>query len=274
MHRLMLAFLGLLLVHSIANAQMEVKNIEVRYGPFGSKRPSLQMYPCETFCVSCDISGARANDQGKIALHGSVKLTDMNGNELRSWVAESEKEIKHIFNASGVNISVDAAIAADAPPGEEKIIFSVQNKFTSETVSFERKIMVLPAAFAITPPLFFYDSNLSVPAPAGGLIRQSLYFRCCLLGIDNGIGLEGIESKVELLDGDTQKPLYEPEHERHPLNNPLTSGGPILLAGYCIVDRPGDFILLFKATEKTTGKTITREVPVHFETSWPPARSR
>ena len=52
-----------------------------------------------------------------------------------------------------------------------------ESEIAKETASFRRKFTVKAAEFALVGVRFYHDADAQVPAPAGGLVSQTLFFK-------------------------------------------------------------------------------------------------
>ena len=75
-------------------------------------------------------------------------------------------------------------LGGEVPPGAYTLTVTVRDKVASTQATFQRAITIKAPAFAIIAPRFSYDADGKAPAPVGGLVGQTLYFKMKVIGFD------------------------------------------------------------------------------------------
>jgi hypothetical protein len=272
MLRFPLALAVSLLILSAAQAQLAIQNIQPCYGPLGPERPNLEYHYLDHVSFRFTVTGARPDEEGIANVHIITKLIAVRPAAQPAptdWVdgkvvGNSERGCAALLQFGP---TFAEAVCFTLPkllhPGEYALTVSVRDdNAKGETVSFERKLILLPEEFAISSPEFYYDGDGQVEAPFGGMVGQKLHFQFNIIGIACSTGKKDIETRFEVLDAKTRQPLSKPIVKVDQSATPQLAQPCERLSSMIPLDRPGDFLLRVSAADRLANKTANLEVPI------------
>jgi len=256
----------LALAASIAQAQFRVADIQPCQGPLGPAREPVYDLGDDVF-IRYRILGAKPNSEKSISVDIQLDILGPDG-----------KKVDHI---SGT-VKCAQVFADESPqqfffsirrtwvPGEYLQKVTLKDNESGAETSFTQKFTVLPERLAILPAQFFYD-EIAVgvegkkPAPNGGLVGQTIYYKSWVVGLDTSKGISDIEIAMELRDSKGQKVLC-PIFKRRQTEDPeITKNGSFTFGGSIPLGAPGDFLLHAVATDHIAGKSVACDFPLHIE---------
>jgi hypothetical protein len=263
MRGLWLAVAALSLSAAPARTTLEIRNIEAAYGPVGPVRPSADYYPGDEVFFRFLIAGAQLDAAGKMSCDLVLTLTGPGDRVL----------LNHAFPVGGVLAlggdsfpgSAQVALRGDAPPGAYALTVTVRDKVASTEARFRREITISPAAFVIVAPRFSYDADGKAPAPVGGLVGQTLYFKMKVIGFDRSRGKIDVNLAVRILDPGTRRLIIAPIQFDESTDDAkvVKQATDVTFSGDMSLNRAGDFLLRLEVTDRTTNKSIALETPMH-----------
>lgn len=246
-----------------AQAELEIQNIQPCHGPLGPTRNNLNIAPHDEIMFRFDVVGAQVDAEGKIDVTQRMRLTGGDGKVL----LDLKKSLKGRLALGGKRFPGAAIVSfrEAVPAGAYTFTVTVTDNLASSSATFERQLTSKPLDLAIVAPQFFYDAAGRVPAPAGGLVGQVLYFRLKVDNFDRGEKKIDAEMQVQILDGkgvdQTQKPIVmtikEEEAEIVQETPYLSFDGSLLL------NRAGDFMLRITVIDRMAKKKTRFETPLH-----------
>jgi hypothetical protein len=245
---------------SAAQAQLAIQNIQACYGPCGPERPQLQYHHLERVCFRFTVMGASADEDGQVDLHTSGQLVAPDGTSAGS----GEKNAEGLMNFGPIYAEdIAFPLPQHLAPGEYTLTVMVHDQRTKQTASFERKLLLEPDELAICSPEFFYDADGQIAAPFGGVVNQKLHLRFIIIGINTTTGRSEVETRFEVFDAKTRRPLCKPVIKVDQTANSLLPQLQMRLSSQIALHWPGKFILRISATDRLANKTATLEVPIH-----------
>jgi hypothetical protein len=262
MRRVLLAAALLALAASPASAKLEVEKVEACHGRLGPVRKSLDFYPFDEVWFRFAVTGARADDEGKVDVEVTWKLLDDRGKEVLAKKLPAKGPLT--FGTDSFPAYVSFSLTEPAPAGEYLLKVSVKDNLSSDETAFEKKLTLKATEYAVVSPQFFHDAGYTVPAPAGGVVGEQLHFRLLVIGFDRAGGKIDNELTVQVLDKSgkelTPKPLRmtaQKDDEKVVKELPALDFG-----GWVVLTKAGEFTLRVTVTDNHTKKSATWEAPL------------
>ncbi len=251
-----------LLTLPAADAKLEIQDVKAVHGPLGPERKSLDVYPGDALVVRYTVTGVRADAEGKVDVVKTVRLLDAAGKEL----LKQEQPLKGLLPLGGgrfqdvANLNIGDRVA----PGDYTLSVAVKDNLSSQTASFERKVVCKEAAFAIVAPQFFYDADNKITAAAGGFAGQTLFFRLLVIGFDRTRARLEHEMTVQVLDAQKQEMLPKPISAEFKSEDAETIKKAVSLTfrGNLVLNRAGEFTLRITVTDRLAKKSTVFEAPL------------
>jgi hypothetical protein len=254
----------LVLAAPAARADLEILNIQAVHGELGPVRTITETYPLDEIVYRFEVSGAKVNAEGKLDTVAKLRLTGPDGKVL----VNNTVPLKGTLTFGGKSFPNDArlTLGEQAPPGDYLFKVTIEDNLANGSASFERKLTVKPAPFTIVRPRFYYDAEGKIPAPAKGVMGQTLHFRFSVLGCDRTKGEINTEMTLELFDKDGKTLLSKPApatiHQKDP--EIVKKVATLNFSGVLPLNRTGDFLLRVTVKDKLSMKTATFETPLHI----------
>jgi hypothetical protein len=250
-----------------AFAKLQITNAHLAHGMLGPPRESSDFYPLDEIVLRYQIEGARTDPDGKTDLDVVMRLTDAAGKQ----VFEQKSTIRRQLSLGNGLVPGYAVLTAPekAPPGA--YVFSVQvlDRVSSETASFEKKLECKPTSFQILATRFYRDAEGKTPAPAGGLVGETVYFKLRVVGFHKANNRVEATLTPQLID-EAGKPVAErPPVIRAALANSeeAAKATQVSFNGLLYLNRPGQFTLRFKVDDIEGKQSTLFETP--FKVSAP-----
>jgi hypothetical protein len=251
-----------------AMAKLEITNIKAVSGPFGPDRgdqTKIEVFPGEELYFRYTINGVGADEKGNINGSIQVKVIDSAGKAL----LEQTSPMKGTIALGGSTLPGTArfVFATNMKPGKYKVVVLVNDSIREESVRFERDVTLKPTAFAVINPRFSYDKDGRIPAPAGGYVGQSLFFRMQVIGFGKSDNKIRTKMTLQLFDKKGRELIPQPltaviavdKEEQVAMINVLTFNGNISL------NRVGEFTMRIIYADEIAKKEIKfeTELKVH-----------
>jgi hypothetical protein len=206
-----------------------------------------------------DISGASLDERRHLDAALVYRLVDDHG---RTRLTEAIPVAGHVWvEAEGLRHHLEFKIPDDTPAGEYSLHVVFTDNTAGNEASWSTPLVVLEPEFALVSARFSYDSAGSVPAPAGGVVGQVLYFQLEVLGEDRSRGCADLQFEMEVTDeaGNVvshlapigcrlDDPAFVDDRSKHPL-----------FWGNLSLLREGHFTLRLRAIDHATSASTTFE---------------
>jgi hypothetical protein len=263
MRGLWLAVAALSVSAAPARATLEIRDIQAAYGLAGPVRPPADYYPGDEIFFRFLVAGARSDAAGKISCDLVMTFTGP-GNTV---LVNQTFPVEGVYALGGDSFPGSARLTldGDVPPGAYALTVTLRDKITSTQAKFQRAITIRPAAFAIVAPRFSYDADGKAPAPVGGLVGQTLYFKMKVIGFDRSRGKIDLRLAVRFLDPRTRRVISAPLQVDETTDdaNVVRQVADVTFSGDMTLNRAGDFLLRLEATDRVTNKSIALETQMH-----------
>jgi hypothetical protein len=251
-----------LVVTAAVGAELKVESVQAANGPFGPARPHWDFYPHDELYLRFVVSGVRVDLEGKTDVELTLRVSDAQG----KVALEREQKLQGVLMLGGGTFTSYArlAFADPLPEGVYTVTVIVQDRLGKDVTTFERKLIARGPAFAIVAPQFFYDPEGRVPAPAGGVVGQTVFFRLRVIGFDRSQDKVDAEMSVQVLDADGKEILPRPitASVRSDDAQAVKRSTHLNFTGDVPLSRPGNFTLRITVTDKLGQKTTTLETPL------------
>jgi hypothetical protein len=248
-----------LLAAAVVQAKVELRNVQAAYGIFGPERKSLDMYPGDEVLFRFTVVGVRLGDDRRTDAVMAVKLTTADGDVLLA----QDTPLRVLLGLGGDSFPAQARInlGERTPAGDYTLTVTVTDKLAGEKTSFQRKLTCKPIEFALVAPEFFLDPDGKIPAPAGGLVGQALFFRLRAVGLDRS--QDKIDSTMEMHVLDAQGKDVLPKPVTVEVKNDdaevVRKASIITYRGSLFLNRSGEFTLQIVVTDRIARKTARFE---------------
>ena len=140
----------------------------------------------------------------------------------------------------------------------------VTDKLSKGSASFQRKLTAREKEFALVAPQFFYDADAKVPAPAGGLVGQTLHLRLKAVDFDRSQGKIDTEMKMQVLDSLGRETMPKPLLVALKTDDPreVQKVATLDFKTSLALNRAGKFSLRITVTDRLGKKTARFETPL------------
>ena len=262
--RLLLVLSGMLALHPVAFAGgLDLTNVRPTYGELGGTRPKGSLLPGDVYFVAFDIEGIAVDAEGKVAYTMSMELVDKTGKAI--WKQDPAARTEHVpLGGNRLPGRAFVSVGLDMPSGEYVLKVSVTDTATKSSKTLESKFDVLPKDFGIVAVYTTVDEGGKIPATTTCIAGQSVFVQFGVVGFGRGEGAKkqpNIEVEMVPVD-ESGKPTLQ-----KPLVVKITEGIDETELGinlrYLIpMTRTGKFTLKLKATDNTSKKTSTFDLPL------------
>lgn len=260
--RLFTAFL-LLALPSVAQAKVEIRDIQASHGPMGPERKSTEYVHGDEVFFRFTVVGFQTEADGWMRTEMRLTVTDAKGRV----VTKGEFPLEGEVGLGGDSLPASARFTLDekCPPGEYELTVEFIDRIAKESASFKRKVTCKPVEFALLEIRFYHNREETVPARVGGTVRQLLVVTCDVVGFDRSKNEIDLVWEIEILDpkGKPARPksIVIPYHNEKPKE--VKERDRLPFSGYLTLNRPGDFTLRLTVTDKMTKKKLSFEAPLH-----------
>src|SRR5262249_48221632 len=159
---------------------------------------SLEYVPGDRVYFRFVIAEAKADAMGNLNAELNLRLANSDGKLLLNQSFPLEGNM--VFGGGVVPSNAQILLYDGIEPGDYSLTVTVTDHVTKAKASFDRKFKVLPKDFAITAVQFSHDKLGKVPAPAGGIVSQTLFTNFRAVGFDNSKGEIDIKMEAHILD--------------------------------------------------------------------------
>jgi hypothetical protein len=252
----------LLLTAAPVRAELTIEDVKATYGPFGPERKSFDSYPFDELFIRFTIRGATVDAEGKVDAAFHFQLSDADGKVL----VQDKRPFTGILALGGKTLPGTSSLrlSKEVKPGEYTWKVTVTDNLASQSATTERKLTIKPPEFAVVATQFSYDAEGRVPAPAGGVVGQHLFFRFRAIGIDFAQGKVDAEMTVQVLDADGKETM--PQELRHAIksNNAeqLAKTDYLTFNGHVVLNREGMFTVRIHVRDHVGNHRTQIEIPI------------
>jgi hypothetical protein len=247
-----------------ASAKLEITNIVATQGPLGPERKTTEVYPLDEVFFRYQVTGVKVDAEGKADVETIMRLVNPNGRMVLEEKPVVERQLSLGGNTYTAGARLTVPPAEKAPPGEYTLTVQVRDKLGMETASFERKFTIKATTFQIIVPRFFHDADSKIPAPAGGLVGQTLHFKLRAIGFDKSKKKVQMALTVHVIGEDGKEVVEKPRVIRAEQNNPeeAAKSTQVNFSGLLHLNRAGNFTLRLTVQDVIGDKSTSWETPL------------
>ena len=262
-------FVGILVLLPAAPiwAKLEISKIEPALGQLGPERKSLDFYPLDEIMFRYQVAGVKTGADGKTDVEIEVKLVNPFGKNVFDKKTTVLRQLS--LGANTFPAYAILPVPEKAPPGEYTLTVQITDRLAKESETFERKLTCKPVSFQIVDLRFWRDADFKVPAPAGGLLGETIHFKLRVIGFDKSKKKVQTALTVTVLD-DAGKPIPEkPLVIKAGVDNAddAAKATQVNYNGLLYLNRTGNFTLRFSVEDSEGKQTTAFETP--FKVSAP-----
>ncbi len=255
----MLMSLPILLLLSLApgqSGQLNLSNVRATYGILGATRPDTKFLPGDSFVLCFDIDGVKADDSGKVLYSIAMQVTDAAG---KVYLKQEPQELEANNSLGGTSLQAFASIqiGLDQPPGNYTVRVAVTDRATRALGTLTRTYEVLPKGFGLVRLNTTYDADGKIAAPFVGE-GQVLFVNFLAVGFgrDQAQAQPNLSVVMRILDQTGRPTLATPY--TGVVNKDIPAKALSVPMQFIVeLNRPGQFTLELKATDKVTGQSAT-----------------
>lgn len=241
--------------------KLALTNVRSTYGILGAVRPDAKLLPGDSLYLFYDIEGLTFDAAGKAKYSIGMEVANSQG----KVAFKQEPATLEGINALGGNkipAHAHIDIGLDQPPGNYTVKIHVADLATKSSQSLTYKVDVLPKSFGLVRAHLTGDSDGVVPLPAIGVVGQTVYFSCGLVGFerDKTKGMPTVGVEMRILD-EKGKPTL-PQAFTGVVGNKISDKGVSIPLQFLLpLNRAGKFTIEIKATDQVSKKTATLAYP-------------
>jgi hypothetical protein len=255
--------LGLIAALSLAPGQtgdLDLINIRVTNGFFGSVRPDSKYLPGDRYFVAFDIDNVKVNQNAEVLYSMAMELKDSKNKVLYK---RDPEELKALNSLGGNRLPAFAhvEIGHDQAPGAYTLTVTVTDRAAKKTKSFAREFEVLPPTFGVVRVTLSHDVNGNFPASLIGVTGQLVNVNFSAVAFKRDSNDDpNVAVEMNVYD-DGGKPTLAKSivGEVKELPKELRL---IPMQFLLALNRPGKFTVKLKATDNISKKTAETSIPI------------
>jgi hypothetical protein len=248
----------LIVFAGVANADPEIKTLELCEGVYGPARAKAVYPVLSEYCARLKVTGLKVDAEQKHDLTIEVTLR----NAARIAVDTLRMEDK-----SGGDSTQGHFLRPIPPimaPGNYTLVMTVRDNLAVTEATKEIAVGFTPIDFSLESPRVFFDVERKVPGSNHVAANQMFIVTCGLLGYDCSQGKCHVMLTWRLLDGNGQviSKLHEEtfkEDDARVLMNQIPARGYWRAVR---IDNAGSYVIEVAATDVIANKTASLRVPV------------
>lgn len=254
--------LMLLAMGSTAGAAVEIRDFEAAHGRYGPRRENLEVFAGEEVLFRYLITGVQLDSMGRIDLELEERVTAADGRTIAH--AKGPQQARLALGGDSLTGQAEFTFAEKVKPGQYKLTVRVTDNTSGESATAERLITLKAAEFALVMPRFSYDADGKIPAPAAGMLGQTLHASVKALGLDASKGVIDSEMKLQIYDdkGKPTMPRAITASFRHDDPKTVKEIGLVRFKADVTLNRTGNFTLKMIITDRVAGKSATFSSPL------------
>ncbi len=260
----MLVSLPVLLLLSLIpgqTGQLNLTNVRATYGILGAPRPDTRFLPGDRFVLCFDVEGVKADDAGKVLYSIGMEVTDAAG---KVYLKQEPRELEANNSLGGTSLQAFASIqiGLDQLPGTYTVKVTATDRATRAKGTLTRTYEVLPKGFGLVRLNTTYDADGKIAAPLVGE-GQVLFVNFLAVGFgrDRAQVQPNLSVAMRIMDETGRPTLAKPYTGE--INKDIPAQVLSVPMQFIIeLNRPGQFTLELKATDKVTGQSATLSYPL------------
>jgi hypothetical protein len=235
-------------------------NVRTTYGVLGAARPDNKILPGDDVVLSFDIEGIKPGANGKAQYSIGMEVTDNRGRVLYRQ-APTDQEAPLAAGAAKLPAVARVHVGLDQEPGDYTLKVKVTDRSAGTKQEVSRDYTVLRKAFGIVRPSVTKDAQGRLPV--GTLQkRKSAWINFSAVGFErNRAGQPNVVTEMQVRDANGKALLARPTVGEIKQDVPERLGH-LAMQFELELNRPGQYTLELKATDKVARQTATLSLPV------------
>ena len=260
--RHLIAGVVVLIFSSTSWAKLEITKVESAHGMLGPERKTLDFCPLDELFFRYQVSGVKTDADGKTDVEVTMTLANPNGKVVVDQKTPVRRQLS--LGANSYPAFAVLAVPEKAPPGEYTFVVKVTDRLASETASFEKKLTCKSTTYQIIVPRFSRDDDGKIPAPAGGILGESIHFKLRVVGFDKSKKKVQTTLTMTILNEVGKATTEKPQIIKAELNNPdeAAKATQVNFNGIIYLNRTGNFTVKFSVEDTIAKQTTTYETPL------------
>lgn len=245
-----------------AEGQLEILNHRGTYGYLGPTRPRTGALPGDVIHFAFDIKGLQLDANGRASYSIAVEVCNAKG-EVVYDQKPYNRLAQNSFGGDTLPCAAHLEVPSDAPPGEYVFHVTIQDRLGKRSAKFTGKGKILPLDFGLVQIGTFSDREGNYPAPAIGVVGESVYINFAAIGFkrDSNSHQPDIKVSLRLLDDKGQPTTKQPLNGRVNADVPKDAATVPMHFGLTM-NRAGRFTLELTAHDQISGKTTKVTFPI------------
>lgn len=244
-----------------AGGKLALTNVRSTYGILGPVRPDAKLLPGDSLYLFYDIEGLTFDTTGRAKYSIGMEVANSAG---KTAFKQDPATLEGINALGGNKLPAHAHIdfGLDQPPGNYTVKIHVTDLASKANQTLTHKVDVLPKGFGMVRARITGDSDGVVPLPAVGVVGQTVYFGCGLVGFerDKTKGMPSVGVEMRIIDDKGKPTLPQPFTGLVGQNAPDKALS-IPLQFLLPLNRSGKYTIEIKATDQVSKKTAALAFP-------------
>jgi hypothetical protein len=247
---------------AVAEAKVEIRDVRAAHGMLGPERKSSEYVSGDQVYVRYTLAGFRTDANGRMRVELRLTVTDAAGKQ----VLRRDTPLNQTAALGGDSLPGFASfdLGDDVPPGDYEMKVEVTDLISKEMAAFRHKFACKKVEFALVQVRLFHDAAGEAPAPAGGLVSQTLHVKMKAVGFDRSKGEIDVEMEIVVLDAAGKpvmpRPFRTGVHNEKPEEVKQITN--IRLSSALALNRSGNFTLRITVVDKLAKKSVVFETPL------------
>jgi hypothetical protein len=247
----------------VAEAKLEIVKVETTQGPLGPERKQLDVYPLDEVFFRYQVTGVKVDAEGKTDIETAIHLINPNGRKIPIEKPSVQRQLSLGGNTYTGHAALSVPPSEKAPAGEYTVTVELHDRLAKESARFERKFTIKPTTFQIINPRFYRDPDGKIPAPAGGLVGETIHFKLRVIGFDKSKKKVQTALTVHILGEDGKEIVDKPRVIKAEVTSPedAAKSTQVNFNGVIYLNRPGNFTLRLTVQDVIADKSTSWETP-------------
>jgi hypothetical protein len=257
-----LAFVAALSLAPGQSGDLALANVRTTYGVPGATRPNNKFLPGDTFVLSFDIQGMKADADGNLFYSIAMEVTDSN-NKVQFQQAPREQHVTNSLGGNSLPAFASLNIGAEQAPGKYTLKVTVSDAAAKTSRTLTSTYEVLPKAFGLIRPAITSDPDGRYPLlfAAEG---QSLWVNFAAVGFArNGPnGQPNLSVTLRVLDEDGRPTATKPSVGNVNPDEVPAKAVALPMQFLVAATRAGKYTVELTAKDGAAGKTAHLSLPL------------
>lgn len=261
----MIASLVSLLAFALAGQEgpLEIANTRATHGYLGSKHPLVEgRLPGDIVYFTFDLKNLKLDETGRASYSMLVEVLDEKGRPVFK-LGPTNSIAQNFLGGNSLPVSAHLEIPAESEPGKFLFRVTVTDRAAKKSVVFERPGKVLPLDFGLVQLATYADRDSKVPASSVAVVGESLYVHFATVGFARDKKSDQPDVTVSLRVLDDKGQATFPKPLTGAVNKDVSESQKVIQMQFALtLNRTGDFTIELEATDKLTGKSDKKSLPL------------